>query len=166
MNIVSIEPTPNPNSMKINLDEKLDPGKKYTFIKKDKERCPVQFKDILDIDGVTSIFRVADFLSVQRHPSADWEEILARVRTIIEGVSHTTYLALLSQGLLLTDHKNALADLQSGEDSHLKQIDKEETVYENNVETLYQELLSFPFFTDLLIIVNFMFLDKKGPCCL
>ena len=69
------------------MDEKLDPGKKYTFTKKDKERCPVQFKDILDIDGVTSIFRVADFLSVQRHPSADWEEILARVRTIIEGVS-------------------------------------------------------------------------------
>jgi len=87
MNIVSIEPTPNPNSMKINLDEQLDPGKKYTFTKKDKERCPVQFKDILDIDGVTSIFRVADFLSVQRHPSADWEKILTRVRTIIEGVS-------------------------------------------------------------------------------
>jgi len=87
MNVVSIEPTPNPNSMKINLDERLDPGKKYTFTKKDKERCPVQFKDILDIDGVISIFRVADFLSVQRHPSADWEEILMRVRTIIEGVS-------------------------------------------------------------------------------
>ena len=68
MKIVSIEPTPNPNSMKINLDERLDPGKKYTFTKKDKSRCPVQFKDILDIDGVTSIFRVADFLSVQRHP--------------------------------------------------------------------------------------------------
>ena len=87
MNVVSIEPTPNPNSMKINLDEKLDPGQKYTFKKKDKERCPVPFKDILDIDGVTSIFRVADFLSVQRHPNADWETILVRVRTIIEGVS-------------------------------------------------------------------------------
>jgi len=84
---VSIEPTPNPNSMKINLDERLDPGKKYTFTKKDKERCLIQFKDILDIDGVESIFRVADFLSVQRHPNADWEEILMRVRTIIEGVS-------------------------------------------------------------------------------
>ena len=87
MNVVSIEPTPNPNSMKINLDEKLDPGQKYTFTKKDKERCPVPFKDILDIDGVTSIFRVADFLSVQRHSNADWETILVRVRTIIEGVS-------------------------------------------------------------------------------
>ncbi len=87
MNIASIEPTPNPNSMKINLDEKLDPGQKYTFTKKDKERCPAPFNDILDIEGVTSIFRVADFLSVQRHPNADWEAILARVRTIIEGVS-------------------------------------------------------------------------------
>jgi len=87
MNVVSIEPTPNPNSMKINLDERLDPGQKYTITKKDKDRCPVELKDILDIDGVTSIFRVADFLSVQRNPNADWEEILMRVRTIIEGVS-------------------------------------------------------------------------------
>jgi len=102
MNVVSIEPTPNPNSMKINLDEKLDPGKKYTFTKKDKERCPVQFKDILDIDGVTSIFRVADFLSVQRHPSADWEEILARVRTVIEGVSQKK--ENMSLGSALDDH--------------------------------------------------------------
>ena len=87
MNIVSIEPTPNPNSMKINLDERLDPDQKYTITKKDKVRCPVELKDILDIDGVTSIFRVADFLSVQRYPNADWEEILMRVRTIIEGAS-------------------------------------------------------------------------------
>jgi len=87
MNIVSIEPTPNPNSMKINLDERLNSGQKYTFMKKDKDRCPVEFKGILDIDGVESIFRVADFLSVQRHPNADWEEILMRVRTVIEGVA-------------------------------------------------------------------------------
>ena len=38
MNIISIEPTPNPNSMKINLDERLKPDKKYTFTKKDKGR--------------------------------------------------------------------------------------------------------------------------------
>jgi len=85
MNILSIEPTPNPNSMKINLDEMLEPGKKYTFTNKDKERCPIPLKDILDIDGVISIFRVTDFLSVQRKPNADWEEILVCVRTIIEG---------------------------------------------------------------------------------
>jgi len=87
MNIVSIESTPNPNSMKINLDERLEPDKKYTFTKKDKARCPVELKDILDIDGVTSLFRVADFLSVQRNPNADWEKILTRVKIIIEGVS-------------------------------------------------------------------------------
>ncbi len=31
MKLVSIEPTPNPNSMKITLDVSLDPGVKYTF---------------------------------------------------------------------------------------------------------------------------------------
>jgi len=103
MNIVSIEPTPNPNSMKINLDERLEPGKKYTFTKKDKDRCPVQFKDILDIHGVTSIFRVANFLSVQRNPNADWEEILSSVKVIIEGVSKENKRSFLESSAQL-DH--------------------------------------------------------------
>ena len=47
MNIISIEPIPNPNSMKINLDEKLDSGIKYTFIPQDQADCPVYVQKIL-----------------------------------------------------------------------------------------------------------------------
>ena len=85
MKLVSIEPTPNPNSMKVTLDVSLDPGIKYTFTQQNLDRCPAQVQALLLIPGVESIFQVADFLSLQRHPSADWETILTRVRSILEG---------------------------------------------------------------------------------
>lgn len=85
MKLVSIEPTPNPNSMKITLDVSLDPGVKYTFAQQNLDQCPAQVQALLVIPGVESIFQVADFLSIQRHPSADWETILTRVRSILEG---------------------------------------------------------------------------------
>jgi len=94
MKLVSIEPTPNPNSMKINLDESLDPKIKYTFTQQDKANYPDYAQKILAITGVVSIFQVNDFMSIQRHPNADWENILARVRTVLEGEEATSKKAL------------------------------------------------------------------------
>ncbi len=34
MKLISIEPTPSPNTMKLNVDEQLPAGKKYTYVKK------------------------------------------------------------------------------------------------------------------------------------
>ena len=90
MNVVSIEPTPNPNSMKINLDESLDPGIKYTFTHQNKANFPDYVKKILAIPDVISIFQVNDFMSIQRHPNADWEKILTSVRIVLEGEATTS----------------------------------------------------------------------------
>lgn len=82
MRIVSIEPTPSPNSMKINLDESLPKGVKRTYTAKDTA-VPAAFRHILDIPGVTSVFHTADFIAVDRTPKGDWEAILSRVRAIL-----------------------------------------------------------------------------------
>jgi len=90
MNLVSIEPTPNPNSMKINLDESLDQGIKYTFTHQNKANFPDYVQKILAIPGIVSIFQVNDFMSIQRHPTADWEKILTSVRTVLEKEATTS----------------------------------------------------------------------------
>jgi len=97
MKLVSIEPTPNPNSMKINLDETLDPGKKFLFTQQDKANCPEYIQKVLAIPGVIRIFQVNDFMSIQRQANADWEPILARIRTILEGEGETGKKALEEQ---------------------------------------------------------------------
>jgi hypothetical protein len=84
MKLVSIEPTPNPNSMKINLDESLAAGIKYTFTQQDQRNYPAYAKKILAIPGVVSLFQVNDFMSIHRQPNADWESILVHVRKELE----------------------------------------------------------------------------------
>lgn len=85
MKLVSIEPTPNPNDMKINLDESLDSGVKYTVTQQDKGNYPDYVERILSVPGVIGIFQVNDFMSIKRQPSAEWEKILIAVRRVLEG---------------------------------------------------------------------------------
>lgn len=80
MKIISIEPTPSPNSMKINLDETVSQGMTYT--PDNRDQAPAVIQAVLDIPGVKSVFRVADFLAVERNARMDWKEILPRVREV------------------------------------------------------------------------------------
>lgn len=83
MKIRSIEPTPSPNAMKLNMDESLPEGKNYRFTSKEKEAAPSYLRRLLSIPGVKSVFQVADFISLERHPKADWEVVLTHTRTIL-----------------------------------------------------------------------------------
>jgi hypothetical protein len=78
--LVSIEPTPNPNSMKLNLDESLPAGSSRTYTSEDRQDCPDYIARLLDVQGVKSLFHMAGFIAVQRVPRCDWQGILAAIR--------------------------------------------------------------------------------------
>jgi hypothetical protein len=80
MKILSIEPTPSPNSMKVTVDETVSKGRTYT--RENQEEAPSIIRRLLSIQGVKSVFRVADFLAVERNPRVDWQPILAQVREV------------------------------------------------------------------------------------
>jgi hypothetical protein len=82
MKIVSIEPTPSPNVMKITLDQSLPKGVSYSFQQSNRTTAPKHLQKILEIEGVKSVFQVLDFISVERHPKADWQAVLAEVRKV------------------------------------------------------------------------------------
>lgn len=83
MKIVSVEPTPSPNVMKLNLDESLEPGKSYNVSREKQEGAPDYLRKLVAIDGVTGVFQVLDFISLERHPKADWEAVLAAARAVL-----------------------------------------------------------------------------------
>ncbi|SFJ31666.1 conserved virulence factor C family protein [Thermoflavimicrobium dichotomicum] len=83
MKIVSIEPTPSPNVMKLNLDEQLPAETSYNFNQKNKEAAPPYIQQLLSIEGVQGVFQVSDFISLERHPKADWQEVLALARKVL-----------------------------------------------------------------------------------
>lgn len=81
MNIVSIEPTPSPNTMKVILDKELPMGKSHNYKKEQHEGAPDVIKAILAVEGVKGVYHVADFLAVERNAKFDWKEILPQVRS-------------------------------------------------------------------------------------
>lgn len=83
MRIVSIEPTPSPHSMKVNVDETLPGGVRMTYTGSNAGQAPEPIRKLLAIPGVASVFRTADFIAVDREPKADWQAILTAVREVL-----------------------------------------------------------------------------------
>lgn len=81
MKIVTIEPTPSPNTMKIVVDESL-PERQSFHYKRDDENIPPLMKQLLAIDGVKALYHVADFIALDRNPKVAWEDILPQVREV------------------------------------------------------------------------------------
>lgn len=87
MKIVSIEPTPSPYSMKINVDEHLTDGQTQNFtLADDKQDAPVYIQKLFEIKGVKGIYRVINFIALERNPRVAWEEILPVVREVLGSV--------------------------------------------------------------------------------
>ncbi|EFM11952.1 PBS lyase HEAT domain protein repeat-containing protein [Paenibacillus curdlanolyticus YK9] len=83
MKLLSIEPTPSPNSMKLNVDEMLPRGLRHTYTPDRASEAPEPLRDLLAIEGVRSVFRTADFIALDRKPNADWQAILAEARRLL-----------------------------------------------------------------------------------
>jgi len=77
--------------MKLNLDETLAKGVAITYTHENRGDCPAYIEKILAIPGVSSVFRVADFMAIQRKPTAGWEDILSQARVVLEyaGLNNT-----------------------------------------------------------------------------
>ncbi|MEH7352710.1 conserved virulence factor C family protein [Neobacillus drentensis] len=80
MKIKDIEPTPSPNTMKINLDQELPMGKSHNYKKETAIDAPPIIQSILQIEGIKGVYHVADFLAVERNAKYDWKELLPQVR--------------------------------------------------------------------------------------
>jgi len=82
MKITFIEPTPSPNSMKLHLDETLEPGIRKTYTIENERSAPSWIRQLLHIPGVKSVFHTADFIALDRKGNADWPSILGSVQEI------------------------------------------------------------------------------------
>ncbi|MEJ7540777.1 conserved virulence factor C family protein [Staphylococcus intermedius] len=78
MEIMKVEPTPSPNTMKIILSEKRQDNHSNTYTQV-AEGQPHFINAILQVEGVKSVFYVLDFIAVDKTPKADWETVLPLV---------------------------------------------------------------------------------------
>ncbi|MEI7025800.1 conserved virulence factor C family protein [Paenibacillus sp. y28] len=82
MKLISIEPTPSPNTMKLNVDETLAKGVYRTFTQA-QEGHPAYVNALLAIPGVKALYRAADFIALDRKPQGDWAAILRQATELL-----------------------------------------------------------------------------------
>lgn len=82
MRLKTVETTPNPNSMKLNLDEKL--GSTVTYTTENMSVGPEFVRELLAIAGVKSIFVCDDFITLNRDPRSDWRSILEKAAALFQ----------------------------------------------------------------------------------
>lgn len=74
--------TPNPNSIRIGLSAPLFP-KAQSFTSAAQAEANPLAKDLLAIPGVTLVFMLKDFISINKDPGADWGEIEPKVAEVL-----------------------------------------------------------------------------------
>lgn len=78
---VRAEPTPNPNAMKFNVGQPV--GGPGTYSKGDEPDEPY-LAELLALDGVTSVFLTADFVTVSKTGGGSWDAIVPEATAILE----------------------------------------------------------------------------------
>jgi len=77
---VMIESTPNPNALKFTVG--VDVGGPKTFVAGQDTDDPMA-SALLALNGVTSIFMTADFVTLSKTPEADWGPIATEAQGIV-----------------------------------------------------------------------------------
>ena len=64
--------TPNPNAKKVLIEHDYEIA---TYIKKESENIIGVAKDLIEVDGILSIFTGPGFLTITKDESSDWKMI-------------------------------------------------------------------------------------------
>ncbi len=111
MKIISMEPTPSPYSMKINVNETLPDGQTENYKSTDDlESAPDYIKKLFAINGVKGLYRVIDFIALERNPRVSWEEILPEVIKVLESEAETT--DLFSKAVNSSDNEDTFGEIK------------------------------------------------------
>lgn len=111
LKIISMEPTPSPYSMKINVNETLPDGQTENYKSTDDlESAPDYIKKLFAINGVKGLYRVIDFIALERNPRVSWEEILPEVIKVLESEAETT--DLFSKAVNSSDNEDTFGEIK------------------------------------------------------
>jgi hypothetical protein len=81
---IRAQQTPNPNAMKFTLDRIVVEGKaSKSFFSAAQAQADPLASALFSVDGVASLFMVADFITVTKTPAANWPELVPRVESVI-----------------------------------------------------------------------------------
>ena len=78
---VYVSPTPNPNALKFEVGVDVSGPRTYAA---GQDADDATAAALLALPGVTSVFMMADFVTVSKSPDGSWEEIAEPAKAILE----------------------------------------------------------------------------------
>jgi hypothetical protein len=80
----SLQPTPNPNSVKITADAQpfLEHGM-ATFASAEEAAGHALGERLFAIRGIANVFILPQFLTITKEPAADWDVLLPEVEAVL-----------------------------------------------------------------------------------
>ncbi len=78
---VVVSNTPNPNALKFTVG--VDVGGPFTYAAGSEPDSELA-AELIGIEGVTSMFATADFVTLSKLPDASWEPIATAAQSILE----------------------------------------------------------------------------------
>ena len=84
MKLCSVETTPSPNCIKLNLDREIS-AKALTLqaSNPDSPDSPEVAQQLLDIAGIKSVFLFRNFITLTKENSAEWQPILTQAASLL-----------------------------------------------------------------------------------
>lgn len=80
--VVEIQPTPNPNAAKLLLDRPVTEQPISFFHASAAKDYPLA-SQLFAIEGVTSLLLLGDFITINKSPNADWDDITQQARAVL-----------------------------------------------------------------------------------
>jgi len=80
--VVEIQPTPNPNAVKLVLDG-LASDRPMSFFNAEAASDYPLPTALFAIEGVTSLLLLGDFITINKSPAARWTDITPKARAVL-----------------------------------------------------------------------------------
>jgi len=83
--VVEIQPTPNPNAAKFILDRSVSQQPLSFFDAAAASDYPLA-KKLFAIPGVSSLLLLGDFITINKSPDAQWDDITDAARSVLKSM--------------------------------------------------------------------------------
>ncbi|MGP4062015.1 NifU N-terminal domain-containing protein [Halobacillus litoralis] len=81
---IQVQETPNPNARKFTTESMIFQGEGSVSVMPGQTSEHKIMNDLMELDGVDNVFGFQNFITVNKLPQADWDELSEKVKSTLE----------------------------------------------------------------------------------
>ncbi|ELK45231.1 NifU N-terminal domain-containing protein [Halobacillus sp. ACCC02827] len=81
---IQVQETPNPNARKFTVEKLIFQGDGSVSVMPGQTSEHTIMNDLMELDGVDNVFGFQNFITVNKLPQADWDELNPKVKSTLE----------------------------------------------------------------------------------